>query len=123
MINARCFALMKPTAMLVNTSRGPVVDEAALVEALQSGRLAGAGLDVFENEPLDPASPLTRMDNVILAPHLASYSNEGDKLHRLRVGHLAVQGARGLPERKVVINKGLYDRVAELPEMAGVKRH
>jgi phosphoglycerate dehydrogenase-like enzyme len=114
---------MKPTAVLINTSRGPVVDEAALIAALQSGRLAGAALDVFEREPLDPASPLIGMDQVILAPHLASYSDEGDALHRQRVGHLALQGASGLPERKVVIDKALYDRLAALPELADVRRY
>jgi D-3-phosphoglycerate dehydrogenase len=123
LLDARAFSLMKPTAILVNTSRGPVVDEAALIAALQAGRLAGAGLDVFEQEPLDPASPLTRLEQVILAPHLASYSDEGDAIHRERVGHLALQGARGLPERKVIIDKALYDRLAALPELADVKRY
>jgi phosphoglycerate dehydrogenase-like enzyme len=113
---------MKPTAVLVNTSRGPVVDEAALVEALRGGRLAGAALDVFETEPLDPSSALCGLDGVILAPHLGSYSVEGVALHRRRVGQLAVQGATGLPERKVILNKDLYDQVAALPSCATVRR-
>jgi phosphoglycerate dehydrogenase-like enzyme len=64
-------ALMKPTALLINTSRGPVVDEPALIEALRQKRIAGAGLDVFEKEPVDKANPLLEMDNVIVTPHSA----------------------------------------------------
>ena len=62
---------MKSTAVLINTSRGPVVDEAALIEALQQGRIAGAGLDVFEREPVDPNNPLLKMENVVVTPHSA----------------------------------------------------
>jgi lactate dehydrogenase-like 2-hydroxyacid dehydrogenase len=62
---------MKPTAYLLNTSRGPVVDEAALVEALRAKRIAGAALDVFENEP-QLAPGLTELDNVVIPPHLGS---------------------------------------------------
>lgn len=68
------FALMKPGAVLVNTSRGPVVDEPALIKALQEGRIAGAALDVFEEEPLPEDSPLREMSNVMLAPHNANSS-------------------------------------------------
>ncbi len=65
---------MKPTAYLINTSRGPVVDEAALIRALQEKHIAGAGLDVFEKEPVDPDNPLLKMDNVVVTPHSASFS-------------------------------------------------
>jgi D-3-phosphoglycerate dehydrogenase len=68
------FAGMKPSAVIVNTARGGVVDEAALIRALQDGRIAGAGLDVFEIEPLPVDSPLCQMDNVLLAPHNANSS-------------------------------------------------
>ena len=70
-VNRDRLALMKPTAVLVNTSRGPVVDEVALIEALQEGTIAGAGLDVFELEPVDPGNPLLKMDNVVVTPHMA----------------------------------------------------
>jgi D-3-phosphoglycerate dehydrogenase len=75
LINEAFFRRMKPTACLVNTSRGPVVDEAALARALQEGQLAGAALDVFEEEPLAADSPLRHMDNVILTPHAAYFSS------------------------------------------------
>lgn len=71
-IGARHFALMKPTAYFINASRGMVVDEPALIEALQQGKIAGAGLDVFAKEPVDPANPLLRMDNVVAVPHIGS---------------------------------------------------
>ena len=63
--------MMKPTAVFVNTSRGPVVDESALIKALQKGTIAGAGIDVFEQEPVDPENPLLEMQNVVATPHIA----------------------------------------------------
>jgi glyoxylate reductase len=63
---------MKPTAFLINTSRGPVVNEGALIAALRAGRPAGAGLDVFETEPIDPENPLLKMENVVILPHVGS---------------------------------------------------
>ncbi len=74
LMNTYNLALMKPTAVLVNTARGSVIDESALVTALQMGQIAGAALDVYENEPLPADSPLLKMDNVMLAPHNANSS-------------------------------------------------
>jgi len=76
MMGAKELASMKETAFLINTSRGPVVDEKALADALRDGVIAGAGLDVFETEPLSHASPLLGIDNIVLTPHLASGSIE-----------------------------------------------
>jgi glyoxylate reductase len=75
LIDARRLALLKPTAVLVNTARGPVVDESALVGALQRGELAGAALDVFEREPV-VTEELLGMENVVLTPHIASATRE-----------------------------------------------
>jgi D-3-phosphoglycerate dehydrogenase len=75
LINEAFLRRMKPTACLINTSRGPVVDEQALVRALQEQWIAGAALDVRESEPPATDSPLTRMDNVILTPHAAYFSS------------------------------------------------
>jgi len=69
-INAERLAAMKPGAVLINTSRGRMVDEAALVAALESGHLSGAGLDVFETEPLPADSGLRKLDNVVMLPHV-----------------------------------------------------
>jgi lactate dehydrogenase-like 2-hydroxyacid dehydrogenase len=71
-MGAAQFALMKPTAYLINAARGPVVDESALITALRAGRIAGAGLDVFEREPVDPTNPLLTMENVVALPHVGS---------------------------------------------------
>ena len=75
LIDEAALKQMKATAYLINTSRGPVVDEAALVTALREGWIAGAGLDVLEQEPPDPANPLLELDNVILTPHSSYYSD------------------------------------------------
>ena len=79
-------ALMKPTAILINASRGPVVDEKALVQALQEGKIAGAGLDVYEREP-EVEPELLQMKNVVLVPHIASASRET----RLRMATMAAE--------------------------------
>jgi len=87
MMTAEHFRQMKPTALFINTGRGPTVDESALVKALQEGWIAGAGLDVLEQEPPVPGNPLLTMDNVILTAHVASASARFDPARRRRVGH------------------------------------
>ena len=76
LIGAAQFAQMRPTAFFINVARGPIVDEPALIEALRTRRIAGAGLDVFEQEPVDPQNPLLRMDNVIVTPHALCWTDE-----------------------------------------------
>lgn len=95
-ISAAELKRMKPTAVLVNTSRGPVIDESALLKALKEGWIAGAGLDVYEREPT-PAPGLTRLKNVVLAPHIASASMET----RLRMANTAAENCvAGLTGRR-----------------------
>ncbi|MDQ3004222.1 MAG: phosphoglycerate dehydrogenase [Chloroflexota bacterium] len=89
LMNADTFSLMKPNAVLINSARGPIVDEKALVEALQANRLAGAALDVFEHEPLPLDSPLLKMDNVLLAPHNSNSSPAAwEKVHWNTISNL-----------------------------------
>jgi D-3-phosphoglycerate dehydrogenase len=100
---------MKPGAFIVNASRGPVVDEAALVEALQDGRLAGAGIDVYDPEPPRPDNPLFQMDNVVLTPHIGSFTVEG----RLRMGTTVVTDVlRALQGERpyYLVNPEVWDR-------------
>lgn len=79
MLSAETLAQMKPGAWLINTARGPVVDESALVAALQSGQVGAAGMDVFEHEPPDPSGPLAVLPNVILSPHSAGLSADSTR--------------------------------------------
>lgn len=87
LIGARELALMKPEAILVNISRGRVVDEAALIEALRQRRIGGAGLDVFVQEPLPAGSPLLQLDNLVATPHIGSATHET----RLAMARCAVE--------------------------------
>jgi len=94
LIDAAALAAMRPTAVLVNTARGAVVDERALVAALVEGRIAGAALDVFEHEPEVPAE-LLELENVVLAPHLGSATRDT----REAMGDARGAGAAGRPAR------------------------
>lgn len=76
LIDAERIALMKPTAYVINVARGPIIDQAALTAALRTGAIQGAGLDVFETEPVDPQDPILALDNVILAPHALCWTDE-----------------------------------------------
>jgi len=104
LISKREFKLMRAGVYLVNTSRGKVIDQRALVEALETGKVAGAALDVFEEEPLDPADPLASMGNVILTPHLGASSREAMRRMAVQVAEGVVEVLRGgVPESPVVV--------------------
>ncbi len=104
LIDANALAQMKPTASLINIARGNVVDELALIEALRSGRLRAAGLDVFAVEPLPADSPLTTMDNVVTTPHIGSATHETREL----MAQLAVENLLG-----ALTGSGPYNAVNE----------
>jgi phosphoglycerate dehydrogenase-like enzyme len=95
LVGAPELELMKPTALVVNTSRGPIVDETALVDALGSGRLAGAGLDVFDIEPLPGGHPLRSLDNVVATPHIGYVA---DRVYRVFYGEAATKIAAWLEQ-------------------------
>jgi phosphoglycerate dehydrogenase-like enzyme len=89
LIDSKALSRMRPSAVLINTARGPVVDEKALVASLREGRLAGAALDVFQDEPLPEDSPLRSMDHVLLSPHNANSSPSAwARVHRNTIENL-----------------------------------
>jgi len=113
LVGTREFGLMKPTAYLINTSRGPIVEERAMIDALESGRIAGAGLDVFDEEPLPAAHPLRGLNNVALTPHLG-YVTEG-VYTGFYGGTLEniLSWLAGNPQR--VLNEGVLTRMRPFP--------
>jgi D-3-phosphoglycerate dehydrogenase len=118
LVNAQRLSLMKPTAYLINTARGPIVDQKALTEVLASRRIAGAGLDVFEQEPTDPANPLLHLDNVIVAPHALCWTDQcfagngaADVRAVLDVQHGRVP--RGVVNREVLESPAFKSRLAD----------
>jgi D-3-phosphoglycerate dehydrogenase len=99
LIGARQLALMKPTGWLINVARGPIVDERALYETLSARRIAGAGLDVFEEEPTPASNPLLKLDNVIVAPHALAWTDElFDNIARTAIGAVLAVHAGRRPE-------------------------
>ncbi len=107
LLGSREFALMKPTAMIFNTGRGGVIDEQALAQALQAGEIAGAGLDVFEQEPIAADNPLLGMENVVLTPHAGGYSEESIRTVRRRAAEEVARILRGERPHNLV-NGDLY---------------
>ena len=108
MIGELELSLMKPTAYLINTARGEIVHESALIEALSQNRIAGAALDVFENEPPRPDNPLFKLDNIIVSSHNICLSDEGNRLGNQAVVAAVLAVARGeVP--KHIINPAVLD--------------
>jgi phosphoglycerate dehydrogenase-like enzyme len=109
LIGAAQFALMKPTAFFINTARGPIVDQRALTQALRERRIRGAGIDVFEKEPIAPDDPLLELDNVILSPHAIAMTDECYRdIGRMNCQKV-IQVSRGeIPDG--VVNQEVLDR-------------
>jgi D-3-phosphoglycerate dehydrogenase len=110
MINYELFSAMKPSGYFINTGRGPTHNEADLIRALQEGKIAGAGLDVMEEEPTDPNNPLHKMDNVVLTPHSASVSDWANVERRRRIGQDLAAVLQGRMPR-FVVNKDVLTKV------------
>jgi D-3-phosphoglycerate dehydrogenase len=99
LIGARQLALMKPTAYLINVARGPIVDERALYETLSARRIAGAGLDVFEEEPTPASNPILKLDNVIVSPHALAWTDElFSNIARTAIGAILAVHSGGRPQ-------------------------
>ena len=123
-VNAERLALMKPTAYIINTARGPIIDQKALTEALQKRAIAGAGLDVLEAEPPDPNDPILSLDNVILAPHALCWTDQcfagngaADVRAVIDVQHGRVP--RGVVNRKVLESARFKARLEEFAQRFG----
>jgi len=124
LIGARHFALMKPTAYFINVARGEIVDEAALIEALRHRRIAGAGLDVFEHEPLPAGHPLIALDNAILTPHWLPSTRDAARLTMATMSHGMLRASEGrVPDN--VLNRDVLERPGfrdKLARFAGNRR-
>ena len=114
MIGKSFFDAMKPTAYFINTSRGGTVDERALIGALQTGQIAGAGIDVFEREPNPADNPLMKMSNVVLTPHTAGLSRGGEAIRMVQVGQETARILRGTFPMSLV-NPDVRTKIAARP--------
>jgi len=110
LVGERELKLMRRNSILINTCRGPVVDEVALVSALEAGQIAGAGLDVMEHEPIGAGHPLCRLENVVLTPHSASRSDWADEERHIRPAQEVAAVLGGLRPR-AVWNPGVLERL------------
>lgn len=121
LLNAERLARMRPNSFLINVARGPIVDQAALTRALESGQLAGAGLDVFEKEPVDPDEPLLKLDNVIVSPHAICWTDElfrgnGEAACQSIVDVAAGRVPQDVVNRDVIGRPGLLAKLHKLAE-------
>ena len=116
MINRELLGLMKPTAWLINAARGPLVDEAALIEALSSGKLEAAGLDVQLHEPPDPANPLLKLPNVVLSPHNAAAPLECNEKMSIRAAKNMLELFDGVLDPGYVVNPETLPQSTQRPE-------
>jgi phosphoglycerate dehydrogenase-like enzyme len=120
LINRQRLALMKPSAFLISIARGPIVDEAALYEALTSGGIRGAGMDVFEQEPPDPAHPIFGLDNVIVAPHALCWTDECARGNGAGVLSSILDVRRGVVPQNIV-NREVVDSPRFMEKLAAYR--
>jgi D-3-phosphoglycerate dehydrogenase len=123
-VNAERLALMKPTAFFINTARGPIVDQKALTKVLQENKIAGAGLDVFEQEPTDPDDPLLKLDNIIAAPHALCWTDQcfagnGAADIKAVLDMMKGQQPRGVVNRDVLEKDGFKAKLAAFGKRFG----
>lgn len=111
MVSHDQFNKMKKEAFIINTARGPIIDEAALIQALQDGKIAGAGLDVLETEPIAQDNPLLKMDNVIINPHSAFYSEEAEYELKSKTAQNVADVLSGFYP-KYLVNKAVKEKVS-----------
>ena len=117
LIGEKELGLMKPSAFLINTARGPIVDQKALTKALQERKIRGAALDVFEIEPIEPSDPLLKLDNVILTPHGIAWT---DEMFR-GMGEADVRGILEIAKGRVpasVVNMAVLERAGFKKKLA-----